>query len=344
MGKAPLIRDLSSFTQAEKRAAAVAMRATGVKSATVARKLRMHRNTVSAAVKRWNATGSNTDLPRSGRPTVITAKRRAWIKQKLLDPKVGSVKRVAAMLKAREGVGTRTTVRKARKQAGLLIRSLQRKPALTPANRARRLDYARSHKDDPPQFVRAVVYSDEKHFTFNARKRIVYVQPGDPPPYSARRRYETSVSVWGCISWWGKSQLTLYTPARYMDATEYVKVLKSRLVPDMRALFKHRKYVLQQDGCSAHTGQEVSDFLEKRGIDYIKDWPAHSPDLNLIENVWGIIVNRMAGRDIETVDELRAAILHEWDSISFDDIRHLYDSVPHRMQEVIARDGHPINY
>jgi transposase len=45
--------------------------------------------------------------------------------------------------------------------------------------------------------------------------------------------------------------------------------------------------------------------------------PAKSPDLNPIENVWGLLARRIyaQGRQYETQRELKMAILHEWEII-----------------------------
>ena len=46
----------------------------------------------------------------------------------------------------------------------------------------------------------------------------------------------------------------------------------------------------------------------------IIDWPAHSPDLNPIVNVWGLLAWRVYanGRVFSTIDELKSSILIEW--------------------------------
>jgi transposase len=45
----------------------------------------------------------------------------------------------------------------------------------------------------------------------------------------------------------------------------------------------------------------------------ISDWPPNSPDLSVIENVWGILKNKVARRDPQNMIELEECLMDEWD-------------------------------
>jgi hypothetical protein len=85
------------------------------------------------------------------------------------------------------------------------------------------------------------------------------------------------------------------------------------------------------------------DWLQGQSFDLL-DWPAQSPDLNIIENVWNIMVQRLEMYTCTNEDELRAAIINIWDSIDYDLIKKLYDSIPHRLCRVIESNGLPTKY
>lgn len=84
---------------------------------------------------------------------------------------------------------------------------------------------------------------------------------------------------------------------------------------------------LAQDNDSVHTSDDVRIYLRNAGVKRWEDWPPYSPDLNLIENVWGFMTSRMAGHPCSNVRDLRALVEHTWDSITGRDIERLYGSL-----------------
>lgn len=76
----------------------------------------------------------------------------------------------------------------------------------------------------------------------------------------------------------------------------------------------------------------LADF-EQRGIHIFGSWPAKSPDMNIIENIWSILAQKVYenGRHFNNKVELKEAIVMAWQSISQGQIRSLYDSLPRRI-------------
>ncbi len=94
----------------------------------------------------------------------------------------------------------------------------------------------------------------------------------------------------------------------------------------------------QHDNARPHTASITTSWLRRRRIQVLK-WPACSPDLSPIENIWRIIKRKMRQRRPKTVEQLEACIRQEWDNIPIPKLEQLVSSVPRRLQTVIKRRG-----
>lgn len=95
-----------------------------------------------------------------------------------------------------------------------------------------------------------------------------------------------------------------------------------------------------QDGAPVHTAKLIKEWLKFCGVDYIKDWPRNSPDLNPIENLWATIKRRLRGRDISMPKQVHH-IQEIWNSFEPSLLQDLAHSVPSCLQECTKRKGYP---
>ena len=75
-------------------------------------------------------------------------------------------------------------------------------------------------------------------------------------------------------------------------------------------------------------------------------WPAISPDLNPIENLWGIMTNFVyeGGKQYDTTEQLQKAIFAAWKQIDTKDLEPLVLSMRKRCIEVLRVQGKHIDY
>ncbi len=76
--------------------------------------------------------------------------------------------------------------------------------------------------------------------------------------------------------------------------------------------------------------------LHKEWTDWqLLDWPANPPDLNPIENLWGIVKRKMRNKRPTNADELKATVKETWASIPPQQCHKLITSTPRRIEAVI---------
>ncbi len=76
----------------------------------------------------------------------------------------------------------------------------------------------------------------------------------------------------------------------------------------------------------------------------VMNWPAYSPDLNIIEHVWGYIATKLRQTRPNNLNEIRQQVFHHWAHLPRDYLNNLYQSLPRRVTELIRRRGYPTKY
>ncbi|KAH6920360.1 hypothetical protein HPB50_028652 [Hyalomma asiaticum] len=151
-----------------------------------------------------------------------------------------------------------------------------------------------------------------------------------------------SVSDWGAISKDGLGPLVRIEGT--FNASSYCDIVKETLVPYAQdGPFPDGFYWLQHDRSPVHTARLAEAALDSCGVLRLP-WPPSGADLNPIENVWGLLKRRLAAqsRRLPNADALWSAIQEAWEALSREPetSRALYASMPRRIAEVIAAEGH----
>ena len=76
--------------------------------------------------------------------------------------------------------------------------------------------------------------------------------------------------------------------------------------------------ILMQDNASPHTAKVTKTFLRTKGVKVLDKWPAHSPDLNPIEDIWAIMKPKVRKLKPRTINDLGAAIHEVYGKLSSD--------------------------
>ncbi len=99
-----------------------------------------------------------------------------------------------------------------------------------------------------------------------------------------------------------------------VNAAIYQEILEHFMLPSADKLYGDADFIFQQDLAPAHTAKGTKSWFNDHGVTVL-DRPANSPDLNPIENIWGIVKRKMRDTRTNNADDLKAAIKATWASI-----------------------------
>ncbi len=80
-----------------------------------------------------------------------------------------------------------------------------------------------------------------------------------------------------------------------VTALVYQDILVHFMLPSADQLFKDADLIFLQDLAPVHTAKNTKRWLNNHGVGVL-DWPANSPDLKPIENLWGIVKRKMRNK------------------------------------------------
>lgn len=224
----------------------------------------------------------------------------------------------------------------------------KRKPFRNSKQKCKRFAWCKSYQAWSAKKWSQVVFSDESHFEVVNRKSRVYVRrlPHEKEaPFNFQPRQQGgggSVSVWGSFSAHGVGRLVVYEGR--LNAQGYINTIFDALPEHLDEVsMKTRDRVLfQQDNAPCHKAKKTMQWFKDKNIDVL-DWPAVSPDLNPIENLWNIIDMELHKHVINNRAALEEAIKAEWYKITPELCSKLIDSMPRRIHRVAKAKGGSIS-
>jgi len=193
-------------------------------------------------------------------------------------------------------------------------------------------------------FWDTVIFSDETsiHVHEAMRGRCVWRLPHEelmPGMVQETVKFGGSkLQIWGCLTSQGVGYHCGLPDG--LDAETYVGILEYELEETINLYFKDRNVVVfQQDNASTHTAKVVQRHFKNQKYSVIP-WPAHSPDLSPIENLWADLKNRLVERHPEIAkDNLWEVIDAEWEATPKETCAKLLHSMPERLTAVIKAQG-----
>ena len=141
------------------------------------------------------------------------------------------------------------------------------------------------------------------------------------------------------ISMNGRVNLHLFI--NNLNKEEYVQILKDNL-KEIKEI-GGKNFIFQWDNDPKHNSKLALEFYKKNKLDRL-EWPPYSPDLNPIENIWGIVKQEVNKYDLLKISDVIAKVKTVWSEIDQEMIKHCIENMPIRLNKWIEASGDWINY
>lgn len=272
---------------------------------------------------------------RSGRPSKVSAadKRRLVRHASNAAVSANDLRRMCDL-----AISKSTVLRTLHSSKVLQHRKMKKMPRLTDTHKELRVRSCEHWLETGLQWDR-VVYSDEKKFNLDGPDGNAYYWHDlrkEEKIFSKRGSGGGSLMVWGCF---GLNGARLATISGRMNSESYTSLLESELQPFGEEL-GGPNWIFQQDNAPVHDSNFTHAWLLDHAIQ-ILPWPSCSPDLNPIENLWGLLVRKVyeGAKQYDSVQELHDAIFRAWSDLDVTFLHRLIAGMRRRLLKVIEKRG-----
>lgn len=312
------------------------MKSRGSSVCEIASILNCSRKMIYNALSYIQANGTHKNVPQSARPRKTTRKEDSLIyRASVADPFKTSTE-IQTEISTKFGINVSSrTIRRLLNEKNLRGCIVQHKPHVSKKNLKSRISFAREHLDKPLVFWKNVLWSDESKFCRFGSDGKCYVWR---PPNM--QHGGGNVKVWGAFSGHGVGPIIKIDGQ--MDQFVYKNIVSNTMIPYAEENLPLR-WRFMHDNDPKHTSRLVKRCLEQNNVDVLK-WPAQSPDLNPIENLWNDVEQHITAAKPKNLNDLWSEIQKAWYAIPNERCMGLVNSMSRRCAAVLKNKGYPTKY
>lgn len=244
-----------------------------------------------------------------------------------------------------------TTISKYVKRTGLKSYISPKKFLVERTNAEKRVDWASLRRRNSVEQWKVYLFSDESGME-NAtyfRKRV-WRRRGQR--FDQRYIFKHSNATFKRVnyfSWVGPSGTGALHFYDKMNSQMYCQCVHE-MIDELREKFEHDNFVVIHDNARWANSRHTVEYLRNNDLErFLEFIPARSPDINIIENLWKILKERVRKRmfvegQVRNRDDYLELVACTWSGIELEIVNNLYESLPKRMSDIIKSGGQLIKY
>lgn len=271
-------------------------------------------NTIRRVVNRYNKRKSLAYKKPGGKLPSYPPRVPRIIDRMMMQDNELTSPRIKKILQRKLGCNlSLATINRIRRNCGWVYGNSRYCQFVRPRNKHLRYHFAKAAQDNRWKF-RNVVFTDECTVMLDRNARKSFRKATEARlSLKAKVKHAVKLHIWAGISWFGPTSICIFDGTVRMNSKLFCRILRMHYLPFQRKyVAKHgRAPFLQMDNDPKHTSAYTVMRLRRMRIRTMR-WPAESPDMNAIENVWHQLKTYLRRKKPLNKDDLKKMIKKFW--------------------------------